>query len=72
MLRADASTFEETTRALLLRLCKREPNPITLAEIARKTGLKRNWLTRYAKNKIPDPSVHRVQVLQDYLAGVQQ
>jgi transcriptional regulator with XRE-family HTH domain len=69
---ADASTFAEATRTLLLTLCKQTDSPpLTFAQIARATGLKRNWLTRFAKNKIPDPSVHRVQTLQDYLASVQ-
>jgi hypothetical protein len=67
-MRPAPADFAQLTRELLCTLNQRAENPVTLAEIFRATNLKRNWLTRFAKNKIPDPSVNRVQILHDYLA----
>lgn len=41
----------------------------TLPEIEAATGLPLFWLKKFASGKIPDPSVNRVQILCEYLAG---
>lgn len=52
-----------TTRQLL----ETAPRQVTLAKIARDTGLRMPWLSEFKNAKIDHPSIDKVQILHDYL-----
>lgn len=43
-------------------------SPATLREISEETALGYEWLRKFKAEKIPDPSVNRVQQLHDFLS----
>lgn len=53
-----------------LRLINR-PRPVTLAEVARDTGLTTHWLETLIADKSPDCSVLKCEVLYTYFEGKQ-
>lgn len=53
-----------------LRLINR-PRPVTLAEVARQTGLTTHWLETLIADKSPDCSVLKCEVLYAYFEGKQ-
>ncbi len=54
--------LDQDTRALL-----EQRGRITLAHIARQTGVGPEWLKKYAQGHIDDPGVNKVQKVHDYL-----
>jgi hypothetical protein len=61
----ETSLFERTKA-----LVEAAPRHITLTVMARETGLTVSWISRFAAGKFPNPGVHHVQALHDYLAGL--
>jgi hypothetical protein len=53
----------EQTRALL-----DNRGDITLVQIAAGAEVDYSWLTKFSQDRIPDPSVNRVQAVHDFLA----
>lgn len=56
------SLYDET--CTLLRQASRK---LPYAQIASETGLSASWVSAFARNEIPDPGVHKVQRLHDFL-----
>lgn len=52
-----------------LHLIKTRPANLTFDEIARDTDIKASWLRCFARGKIGDPSVNRIQTLYEYLSN---
>lgn len=59
-----SSSLVDRTLVLFARAKKQG---ITNLQIFKDTELNPNWLSAFLNQKIPDPSVHRVQQLHDYL-----
>ena len=53
--------LHEETLALVKR------NPISKAKTCRETGLGLRWYFKFINNEFEHPSVHRVQILHDYI-----
>ncbi len=52
-----------------LKLLKDRDSSITFRIIQNDTGLKEDWLTKFAQGLIDDPSVNKVETLLNYLNG---
>lgn len=50
-----------------LILLQNRSNKLTLEKIAEDTGLKESWLSMFNQNRIPEPSVNKIQTLYEYL-----
>lgn len=55
--------FSDDTRAMLLAL----PRTITLSEVATQTTVSVAWLSRFARNEIPNPGVRNIEALRNWL-----
>lgn len=60
---AAETLFEATNR--LLKNC---PRHITFADIAAGSGLTASWISMFSRGQIPDPGVHKIQQLFDYMS----
>jgi transcriptional regulator with XRE-family HTH domain len=58
----------ETLYQAACRLIKACPRHISFAQIAKGTGLTTSWISAFSRNEIPDPGIHKVQKLFDYLS----
>ena len=61
-----SSWLRDHTRQLLID----RPRNITFLDIIEGTGLKRPWLEAFSQDKIPSPSVNKVEILFNYLNGL--
>ena len=59
---------EPKLRDRALELLANRPRDMTLKHIADTTGLPEAWLKLFARDKIADPSVNRVETLYNYLS----
>ena len=57
----------QTLNEKTLKLLRNRPNFIKFKQIEKDTGLPIGWLYMYAKGKITDPSVNRIETLFKYL-----
>lgn len=57
----------KTLKAHTLELVLNRPRTITYDKICADTGLKKNWLERFAQGQIPSPGVEKVEALFNYL-----
>lgn len=50
-----------------LKLLDNRPRHITLAKIAKETGVSKRWLEQFTERKVPNPGILYVQAVRNYL-----
>ena len=60
----------QTLNEKTLKLLRERPNCIKFKQIEKDTGLPKGWLYMYAKGKITNPSVNRIEKLYNYLTKI--
>lgn len=53
-----------------LHLVNSAPRSLSFAEMARQIEVSPGWVLAFAKEKIPDPGIRKVQRLHDFLINV--
>ena len=60
----------QTLNEKTLKLLRNRPNFIKFKQIEEDTGIPKGWMYMYAKGKITDPSVNRIEILHKYLTEI--
>lgn len=61
--------MSETLYEKTVRLIAERPASLTLADIARGAEVKPTWLSALVKGDIPEPGVHKIQRLHDFMTN---
>lgn len=60
--------MDTSLRDKTLKMLKERDSSFTFRVIQKETGIKEDWLNKFAQGLIDDPSVNKIQTLYNYLS----